>query len=72
MDKRRRKNPPKKIAAATMPLWPDAGNLLGLSRGATYQAAQRGDIPTIRIGGRVLALTHPLYRQLGIEETTAA
>lgn len=29
---------------------PEAGKLLGLSRGASYEAAARGDIPTIRIG----------------------
>ena len=30
---------------------PDAGAIyFGLSRGAAYEAARRGDIPTIRIG----------------------
>ena len=29
---------------------PEAGELLGLSRGAAYAAAIRGEIPTIRIG----------------------
>jgi excisionase family DNA binding protein len=30
---------------------PDAGwRYLGLSRGASYAAAQRGEIPTIRVG----------------------
>ncbi len=29
---------------------PEAGALLGLSRNASYEAAARGDIPTIRIG----------------------
>jgi hypothetical protein len=71
MDKRRQSTPPNKITPATMPLWPDAGQLLGISRGATYLAAQRGDIKTIRIGGRVLALVKPLYQQLGIDGGTA-
>jgi hypothetical protein len=31
-------------------LWPEVGQKLGLSRPATYAAAQRGDIPTIKIG----------------------
>jgi hypothetical protein len=31
-------------------LWPEAGEMLGLNRNATYAAAKRGDIPTIRIG----------------------
>ena len=29
---------------------PQAGALLGLGRNASYEAAKRGDIPTIRIG----------------------
>ena len=29
---------------------PEAGRLLGMSRNASYEAAKRGDIPTIRIG----------------------
>lgn len=29
---------------------PEAGEMLGLSRNAAYEAARRGDIPTIRIG----------------------
>ena len=32
-------------------LWPEVGqNILGLSRGATYDAAARGDIKTVRLG----------------------
>ena len=33
---------------------PEAGQLLGLSRSSAYDAARRGDIPTLRIGRRVL------------------
>jgi hypothetical protein len=33
-----------------MNLWPEAGQALGLSRGATYEAARRGEIPTIHLG----------------------
>lgn len=29
---------------------PEAGALLGLTKNAAYQAAKRGDFPTIRIG----------------------
>jgi hypothetical protein len=29
---------------------PEAGAMLGLNRNASYLAAKRGDIPTIRIG----------------------
>jgi len=35
---------------AVLPLWPETGRVLGLSRGATYAAAKSGDIRTIRIG----------------------
>jgi hypothetical protein len=31
-------------------LWPEVGQMLGLTRNATYEAAKRGDIPTIRFG----------------------
>lgn len=31
-------------------LVPQAGEMLGLTRNASYAAAKRGDIPTIRIG----------------------
>jgi excisionase family DNA binding protein len=29
---------------------PEAGKMLGLTRNGSYEAAKRGDIPTIRIG----------------------
>jgi hypothetical protein len=61
-------NERQKIKPATMPLWSDAGQLIGLGRVATYQAAQRGDIPTVRIGGRILALVGPLNKMLGITD----
>jgi hypothetical protein len=36
---------------ALLPLWPEVGrDILGLSRGGTYDAAQRGDIKTVRLG----------------------
>lgn len=34
-----------------VPLWPNAGKLIGKGRNSTYRAAQRGDIPTVMIGG---------------------
>jgi excisionase family DNA binding protein len=33
---------------------PEAGEQLGLGRNAAYEAAKRGEIPTIRIGRRLL------------------
>ena len=36
---------------ALLPLWPQTGrDILGLSRGATYDAAARGDIKTVQLG----------------------
>jgi excisionase family DNA binding protein len=32
---------------------PEAGKLLGLSRNGAYGAAQRGELPTVRIGSRI-------------------
>ena len=32
----------------------EAGKLLGLGRSGTYEAARRGDIPTLRLGSRIL------------------
>jgi excisionase family DNA binding protein len=29
---------------------PEAGQMLGLTRNASYEAAKRGDLPTIKIG----------------------
>jgi len=42
---------------------PDAGRQLGLGRNASYEAAARGDIPTIRIGKRLL-VPIPLFERL--------
>jgi excisionase family DNA binding protein len=42
----------------------EAGRLLGLSRNASYEAAKRGDIPTLRIGRRLLVPKAPFHRML--------
>ena len=41
-----------------------AGKVLGLSRASAYVAAQTGDIPTIRIGRRLLVPKAALERLL--------
>lgn len=43
---------------------PEAGRLIGLSRNSSYEAAARGDIPTIKIGGRLLVPRKALDRLL--------
>ena len=42
----------------------EAGQVLGLSRGAAYNAARRGDIPTLKIGKRLIVSTAALLSML--------
>jgi hypothetical protein len=51
----------------TVPLWPTAGRALGLGRSATYEAAKRGDIPTVDMGRKKPVPTAKLRKLLGIE-----
>ena len=38
-----------------------------LGRGAAYRAAKSGDIQTVKVGGRVRAITAPLRKLVGLE-----
>jgi hypothetical protein len=58
----------KAITCETVPLWPDAGQMIGIGRASTYKAAQRGDIPTIRIGGSLRVPKRKLLKMLGAED----
>ncbi|RFA12803.1 hypothetical protein B7R21_09880 [Subtercola boreus] len=51
----------------TVPLWPETGTLLGLSKNSTYAAAKAGEIPTLRAGGRYLVPVAKLLELVGIE-----
>jgi hypothetical protein len=52
---------------------PEAGRLyFNLTRNASYAAAKRGDIPTIKIGGRVLVPIAALNRVLDPQATPAS
>lgn len=54
------------LARPTIPV-PDAGKLFfGLGRNASYDAAKRGEIPTMKVGGRVVAIVAPLAEKLGL------
>ena len=63
MDHRRDQLMPKEHESATLSVV-EAGRIVGLGRCAAYRAANRGDLPTIRIGGRLLVLRRPLERLL--------
>ncbi|TYK50578.1 helix-turn-helix domain-containing protein [Actinomadura decatromicini] len=54
----------------TIPV-PEAGELLGLSRASAYEAANRGDIPTLRIGRRMVVPTARLLAMLGLDNGEA-
>jgi hypothetical protein len=54
---------------------PEAGALLGLSRGSSYAAARRGEIPTLRLGNRLVVPVPRLLELVGAalaSEDTAA
>ncbi|MCC6780925.1 MAG: helix-turn-helix domain-containing protein [Hyphomicrobiales bacterium] len=51
---------------------PEAGALLGLGRNAAYEAAARGELPVIRIGGRILVPKVALQRLLDTAVSSAA
>ena len=50
-----------------VPVWPTVGLVLGLSRGATYDALRRGEIDVVKYGRLYKAVTSSLRRKLGIE-----
>jgi excisionase family DNA binding protein len=45
----------------------EAAKLLGIGRNQAYEAARRGDFPTMRIGKRLLVPKAPFDRLLGVE-----
>jgi hypothetical protein len=47
---------------------PLAGRVFDLSRNAAYAAVRKGEIPSIRLGGRIVVPTAQLRRMLGIDE----
>lgn len=57
---------------AVLRLWPETGKLLKLKRGATYAAAERGEIETVDFGRLKRVPTAWLRRRLGLNEPGAA
>jgi len=50
----------------------EAGQILGVGRSAAYDAVARGDLPSIRLGRRLLVPTAGLRRLLGLDADPAA
>jgi hypothetical protein len=44
-----------------------AGRAFGLGKNAAYAAAKTGQIPSVRIGGRISVPTAPLRKMLGLD-----
>ncbi len=52
---------------ATLPLWPQTGQVLGLTRGQTYRCAESGDIEVLKFGKLLRVRTMWLREHLGIQ-----
>lgn len=52
------------VEIATMSV-EEAGRILGIGRGSAYRAARKGEIPTIRLGRRLLVPIAGLQALLG-------
>ncbi len=50
----------------------EAAKVLGVSRNSAYEGVKDGEIPSMRVGKRILVLWGPLMRKLGVEEGEAA
>jgi len=51
---------------------PEVGRVcFNLARNAAYAAAKSGEIPSLKIGGRIVVPTAPLRKMLGIEPDAA-
>jgi excisionase family DNA binding protein len=44
----------KDVERLTINLWPDAGKALGIGKNQAYEAARHGQIPSIRLGKRIV------------------
>jgi excisionase family DNA binding protein len=49
-----------------------AGRLLGLGRSASYEAARRGELPTLKFGRRLLVPTGKVLELLGLDPALLA
>ena len=49
----------------------EAAKALGISRNSAYEAVKEGQIPSIRVGKRILVLWGPLMKMVGAEDEAA-
>jgi excisionase family DNA binding protein len=49
----------------------EAGRLLGISRGLAYELVNRGDIPSVRLGRRIVVPRRALDRLLDLPDDVA-
>jgi excisionase family DNA binding protein len=47
----------------------DASRVLGLSKNSTYRAINRGEIPSLRFGRRIVVASHRLREMLGLDDS---
>ena len=45
-----------------------AGKALNMAKNAAYRAVKSGEIPSVKIKGKIIVPTAPLRRMLGIDE----
>jgi hypothetical protein len=60
------------LRARTVVSVEEGGAALGLSRSTAYQAARTGDLPTLRVGRKLVVPTARLLRLLGDEPSSGA
>lgn len=58
---------PDPAVQPTIPVWPTAGKLLGISKPSAYAAAAAGEIPVIKVGRRLVVPTAVFLRMLGLD-----
>ena len=50
----------------------EAAETLKISRNSAYEGVKKGEIPSIRVGKRILVLWGPFMRKLGVKEDQVA
>lgn len=50
----------------------EAAEVLQISRNSAYEAVKKGQIPSIRVGRRILVLWGPFMRKIGCDDGQAA